>query len=122
MPVISRNSVIPCQAEVTLETTRNNQGELTLIVIQGESRLAQENCLVGQLVVQNLRPGKAGSVKVSCQYKVNSDGILSVVAIEQGNPSNSESLNINSGRWNLTDNIVQQRRSSVQLLQHHWET
>ena len=122
IPIIKRNTLIACEAAITLETTRNNQGELTLIVMQGESRLAQENCLVGQLVIQNLRPGVAGSVQVDCVYKVNTDGILSVVATERGNPNNSVSLNLNSCRWNLTDNIVEERKAKVQMLRSHWES
>ena len=40
MPVIKRNSSIPCANSAMLETTKKNQSELSIVVMQGESQLA----------------------------------------------------------------------------------
>ena len=76
--VIPRNSVIPCDSEAMLETTQKNQSELSIVVMQGESEMADDNCFVGQLNIQNLKPGKKGSVKIVLQYRVDVNGILTV--------------------------------------------
>ena len=40
IPVINRNSSIPCSNQATLETTKKNQSEFSIVVMQGESQLA----------------------------------------------------------------------------------
>lgn len=72
-PIIERNTVIPASHTERLYTLHDNQTELLIKVLQGESRFAENNLLLGQLEI-NVPKGKAGqeSVDVTYTYDINS--------------------------------------------------
>lgn len=69
--MIKQNVNIPISAEKRFHTTEKNQTEFTVTVLEGEKRLAQENCLISQFTIRNLRPAKAGEVSVNVTYFVD---------------------------------------------------
>ena len=78
--LIPRNTTIPTEATKVFSTAHDNQGEVRVEVYQGESRMASDNELLGQFVLDRLRPAPRGQVKVRIGFEIDSDGIVHVVA------------------------------------------
>ena len=72
-PIIERNTVIPASRTETLYTIRDNQRVLCVNVLQGESRFAENNLLLGELNVEIPKAPKGReSIDVTYTYDVNS--------------------------------------------------
>jgi len=72
-PIIERNTVIPASRTETLYTIRDNQSVLCVNVLQGESRFAENNLLLGELNVEIPKAPKGReSIDVTYTYDVNS--------------------------------------------------
>ena len=74
--MIKQNVTIPFRVEKMFPTTEKNQTEFTVTVLEGEKRLAQENCLISQFTIRNLRPAKAGEISVKVAYDVDANSCL----------------------------------------------
>jgi molecular chaperone HscC len=78
-PIIHRNTTIPVSREEVYSTVTTNQQTVCLKVFQGESRRTKDNLELGELTIENLPPGPAGTpVHVRFSYDLN--GILEVEA------------------------------------------
>ncbi len=82
-PVLERNAPLPANKGYQISTSRDDQQELDLIILQGDSERAVENEYLGTLKVSGLPGGPRGSVKVSVTFAVNNECILTVTAREQ---------------------------------------
>lgn len=72
-PIIERNTVIPASRTETLYTIRDNQSVVCVNVLQGESRFASNNLLLGELNVEIPKAPKGQeSIDVTYTYDVNS--------------------------------------------------
>lgn len=72
-PIIERNTVIPASRTETMYTIRDNQTKVSVNVLQGESRFAANNLLLGELTVDIPRgPKGQESIDVTYTYDVNS--------------------------------------------------
>ena len=59
---------------------RDNQTAVKILVLQGESRRAEDNELLGEFILTGLRRAGAGEVEVEVTFEINADGIVSVHA------------------------------------------
>ncbi|WP_233261283.1 TIGR02266 family protein [Vitiosangium sp. GDMCC 1.1324] len=82
-PVLERNAPLPANKSYQIATSRDDQQELDLIILQGDSERAVENEYLGTLKVSGLPSGPRGSIKVSVTFEVNNECILKVTAREQ---------------------------------------
>ena len=72
-PIIERNTVIPASRTKRYWTVRNNQRSVSVDILQGESRLAKGNLLLGRLTVPvPPRPAGEESITVTFTYDINS--------------------------------------------------
>lgn len=76
-PIIERNTVIPASRTETFYTLRDDQTKLNINVLQGESRLAVNNLLLGELEV-TVPKNKAGAEGVEVTYTYDINSILEV--------------------------------------------
>lgn len=72
-PIIERNTVIPASRTETMYPLRDNQKHIEINVLQGESRFADNNLLLGKMNIE-LPKGKKedNSVDVTYTYDINS--------------------------------------------------
>ncbi|MBP3384558.1 MAG: molecular chaperone HscC [Firmicutes bacterium] len=94
MPIIERNTVIPVSRTETLYTAGDFQRKIRVDILQGESRFAKNNLLLGEITVP-VPAKKAGEESVDITYtydvnsilevqvKVNSTGITKKVIIQK---------------------------------------
>ena len=82
--LIPRNTPIPTEATKTFHTAHDFQKTVRIQVFQGESRMAQDNEMLGEFVLDGLRPAPRGEVKVRITFAINADGIVKVHAEDVG--------------------------------------
>lgn len=78
-PIIERNTVIPASRTERLYTIRDNQTRMHVTVLQGESRFANNNLLIGEINVE-LPKAKAGVESLDLTYTYDINSILEVEA------------------------------------------
>jgi molecular chaperone DnaK len=80
--VLPRNSMLPVRARRLFATTSENQKFVSIELYQGESQDVAKNRKLGQVVLDDLPPGPAGSVRVELAITVDVEGIVTVSARE----------------------------------------
>ncbi|MBM4282676.1 MAG: molecular chaperone DnaK [Deltaproteobacteria bacterium] len=78
--LISSNTTVPTSAMHTFTTVRDDQTTVKIVVLQGDSRVAQENELLGEFLLTDLPAGPRGTVEIDVRFDISSDGIVSVAA------------------------------------------
>jgi molecular chaperone DnaK len=78
--LIPLNTTVPTSSSKVFTTVRDNQTAVKILVMQGESRRAEENELLGEFILTGLRRAKAGEVEIDVTFEINADGIVSVRA------------------------------------------
>ena len=78
--LIPQNTTVPTSRSKPFTTVRDNQTAVKILVLQGESRRAEDNELLGEFILTGLRRAQAGQVEVEVTFEINADGIVSVHA------------------------------------------
>ncbi|MBN8616524.1 MAG: molecular chaperone DnaK [Deltaproteobacteria bacterium] len=78
--LIPQNSTVPTSRSKDFTTVRDNQTAVKILVMQGESKRAEENELLGEFILTGLRRAVAGQVEIEVTFEINADGIVSVHA------------------------------------------
>lgn len=78
--LIPKNSTIPTQASHIFTTVTDGQPSVKIQVLQGESKLASENELLGEFALTDVPPAKAGTPEIEVAFAIDSNGILQVSA------------------------------------------
>ncbi|MCS6857931.1 MAG: Hsp70 family protein, partial [Sandaracinaceae bacterium] len=78
--LIPQNTTVPTARSKVFTTVRDNQTAVKILVMQGESKRAEENELLGEFALTGLRPAPAGQVEIEVTFEINADGIVSVHA------------------------------------------
>lgn len=78
--LIPQNTTIPTARSKVFTTVRDNQTAVKILVMQGESKRAEDNELLGEFVLTGLRRAAAGQVEIDVTFEINADGIVSVNA------------------------------------------
>lgn len=80
--MIPRNSMLPVRARKLFATASENQKFVSIELYQGESTDLRGNRKLGQVILDDLPPGPAGSVRVELVMTVDVESILGVTARE----------------------------------------
>ena len=78
--LIPQNSTVPTSRSKDFMMVRDNQTAVKILVMQGESKRAEENELLGEFILTGLRRAVAGQVEIEVTFEINADGIVSVHA------------------------------------------
>ncbi|WP_294540238.1 molecular chaperone HscC [uncultured Gemmiger sp.] len=113
-PIIERNTVIPVSRTERFYTVHDQQTEVRIVVLQGESRMARDNLQLGELSIP-VPPNRAGaeSVDITFTYDVNS---LLEVEILVNSTGQKHRRIIQNGSRVLTDEEAQERLKKLQYL------
>lgn len=82
VPIIARNSMLPVRARRVFATTSADQKFVAIELYQGESTDVGANRRLGRVVLEDLPPGPAGSVRVELIMTIDVESILEVTARE----------------------------------------
>ncbi len=80
--LIPRNTAVPTESGKVFHTAFDNQSEVRVAVYQGESRMADDNELLGEFVLPDLPPLPRGQVRVRITFEIDADGIVHVCAVD----------------------------------------
>jgi molecular chaperone DnaK len=78
--LIAHNTTVPTSSSKVFTTSRDNQTAVKILVMQGESKSAQENELLGEFILTGLRQAPRGEVEVEVKFEIDTDGIVRVGA------------------------------------------
>ena len=93
--LIDRNTTVPVSKSHVFTTTRDNQSAVKIRVLQGESGTAIENDLLGEFVLQGIRPAPKGEPEVEVTFDIDANGIVSASARDLAT-GQEQSITVNS--------------------------
>lgn len=116
-PIIDRNTVIPTSRTERLYTIRDNQTKISVNVLQGESRFAENNLSLGELLI-DVPAGKAGqeAVDVTYTYDINSILEVEVAVVSTGKKVKQV---FRDRDLDMTEEEIQERLETLSYLKIH---
>jgi molecular chaperone DnaK len=78
--VIPKNTTVPTSQTHLFTTVQDNQTSVRIAVLQGQSERAVENELLGEFILDGIRPARRGEVSIEVTFEISADGIVGVAA------------------------------------------
>jgi molecular chaperone DnaK len=78
--LIEKNTTIPAKASQVFSTADDNQGAVTVHVLQGEREQASANKSLGQFNLEGIPPAPRGMPQIEVTFDIDANGILHVSA------------------------------------------
>jgi molecular chaperone DnaK len=103
--LIQKNTTIPTKAQQVFSTADDNQGAVTIHVLQGERDVSQGNKSLGQFNLEGIPPAPRGMPQIEVAFDIDANGILHVSAKDKATgKENKITIKANSG---LSDDEIQ---------------
>ena len=131
--LIPKNTTIPTQKGHSFTTVHDNQRAVKIVVLQGESKQAAENQLLGEFLLSGIRPAPKGVPDIEVTFSIDADGIVSVTARDRDTGKEQSITVAMSGGLSDTDlqrmigeredfQVQQRQEESLQELVYKVET
>ncbi len=117
LPIIERNTVIPVSRTETVYTAHENQTRITVKILQGESRMSQNNLLLGELSVP-VPPGPKGKEAIDITYTYDVNSLLEVEVYVHSSKLRRKIL-IQGNKSRLSQEEAQKRMEALQHLKQN---
>ena len=82
--LVERNTTIPTEKKQTFSTAADNQTAVTIMVFQGERKMAADNRLLGKFDLTGIPPAPRGVPQIEVKFDIDQNGILNVSAKDLG--------------------------------------
>jgi molecular chaperone DnaK len=89
-PLIKKNTTIPTKAQQVFSTADDNQGAVTIHVLQGERQMASGNKSLGQFNLEGIPPSPRGVPQIEVTFDIDANGILHVNAKDKATGKESK--------------------------------
>lgn len=113
-PILERNTVIPASRTERLYTVNDNQERIKIDILQGESRIAKNNLLLGVLEI-SVPKAKAGEEAVDVTYTYDINSILEV-EVKSVSTGKKERCIIKGQYTEMTDEEIEARLKELSYL------
>lgn len=117
LPIIERNTVIPVSRRERVATAHDNQKSISVKVLQGESRMAQNNLLLGEINMDVPQgPKGSESIDITFTYDINSLLEVEVCIVSTGE---TRTLIIQNGETKLSEEEAAARLKRLEYLKQN---
>jgi molecular chaperone DnaK len=82
-PLVERNTTIPTQKKQIFSTAADNQPAVTIRVLQGERKMANDNKEIGRFDLTDIPPSPRGMPQIEVIFDIDANGILHVSAVDK---------------------------------------
>ena len=104
--LIDKNTTIPTRKAETFTTAEDNQGAVTVHVLQGEREVASANKSLGKFDLSDIPPAPRGVPQIEVTFDIDANGILNVSAKDKAT-GKSQSIVIKASSG-LSDDEIEQ--------------
>ena len=116
-PIIERNTTIPASRTERLYTVSDNQTQIRCKVLQGESRFASNNVLLGEIRI-HVPKAEAGKESVDVTYTYDVNSILEVeIKVVSTNEVTKQIIKTNA--TDMTEEEIKERMEALSYLKIH---
>jgi len=96
--LIQKNTTIPTKAQQVFSTADDNQGAVTIHVLQGEREVASGNKSLGQFNLEGIPPAPRGMPQIEVTFDIDANGIMHVSARDKATgKENKITIKANTG-------------------------
>lgn len=117
LPIIERNTVIPVSRTETFYTASDNQKKINVDILQGESRFAKNNLLLGEISIA-VPPGKEGQESIDVTYTYDVNSILEV-KVKVNSTGAEKKVIIQKDGTQISKEEAEQRMEELNYLKIH---
>lgn len=117
LPIIERNTVIPVSRTQTVYTAHDNQTRVSVKILQGESRMTQNNLLLGELSVP-VPAGPKGKEAIDITYTYDVNALLEVEVFVRSSKVRRKIL-IQGNNSRLSQEEAEKRMEALQYLKQN---
>ena len=78
--LVDRNTTIPTKKSQIFSTAEDNQGAVTIRVLQGERQMANDNVELGRFDLVGIPPAPRGIPQIEVTFDIDTNGIVHVTA------------------------------------------
>ena len=82
-PLLQRNTMLPCKATEVFYPGQDGQTQVRVPVVQGESKRAEENTRLGEVVLGGLTGTLRKEHAIEVTFAMDTEGMLSVSAVDR---------------------------------------
>lgn len=112
-PLVDRNTTIPTQKKQVFSTAADNQPAVTIRVLQGERKMANDNKEIGRFDLSDIPPAPRGMPQIEVAFDIDADGILHVSAKDMASGKEQKiRIEAQSG---LNENDIQRMLKDAEL-------
>lgn len=112
-PLVERNTTIPTQKKQIFSTAADNQPAVTIRVLQGERKMANDNKEIGRFDLTDIPPAPRGTPQIEVAFDIDADGILHVSAKDMASGKEQKiRIEASSG---LSEDEIQQKIKDAEL-------
>ncbi|HEY5761975.1 MAG TPA: Hsp70 family protein, partial [Rhodocyclaceae bacterium] len=110
---IQKNTTIPTKASQVFSTADDNQGAVTIHVLQGEREMSAGNKSLGQFNLEGIPPAPRGMPQIEVTFDIDANGIMHVTAKDKATgKENKITIKANSG---LSEDEIQRMVKDAEL-------
>jgi len=96
--LIKKNTTVPTKAQQVFSTADDNQGAVTIHVLQGERDVSAGNKSLGQFNLEGIPPAPRGMPQIEVTFDIDANGILHVSAKDKATSKEAKiTIKANSG-------------------------
>jgi molecular chaperone HscA len=83
--IVAKNTIIPCSISKEFTTYKNGQQKMLIHILQGERDLVKDCRSLAKIILHDIKPALAGQAKIKISFNIDSDGLLTVEALNADN-------------------------------------